>query len=64
LELNPNHAVFQVLKKLHEKGPSTEAFKDYCDILYGQALLMEGLTLDDPIGFANKVATLMAEARE
>jgi len=64
LELNPNHAVFQALKKLHEKSPSTEAFKDYCDLLYGQALLMEGLTLDDPIGFANKVATLMAEAKE
>lgn len=62
LELNPNHEVFQVLKNLHEKGPSPEAFKNYCELLYGQALLMEGLVPDDPISFANKIAALMAEA--
>lgn len=62
LELNPNHEVFQVLKSLHAKSPSPEAFKNYCDLLYGQALLMEGLVPDDPISFANKIAALMAEA--
>jgi molecular chaperone HtpG len=62
LELNPHHEVFQVLKKLYESNPSSEALRDYCELLYGQALLMEGLTPDDPAGFANKVAVLMAEA--
>ena len=62
LELNPNHQVFTVLKTLHEKGSTSEAFKNYCDLLYGQALLMEGLAPDDPVGFANKVANLMAES--
>lgn len=60
LELNPNHEVFQVLKSLYEKDPGSESFKDYCHLLYGQALLMEGLIPDDPKGFASKVAALMA----
>jgi molecular chaperone HtpG len=60
LELNPDHKIFAVLKNLHETAPSSEEFKDYCDLLYGQALLMEGLTPEDPISFANKVASLMS----
>ncbi|MDT8899788.1 molecular chaperone HtpG [Anaeroselena agilis] len=62
LELNPHHEVFRVLQKLHEQASSQDAFKDYCELLYGQALLMEGITPEDPVGFAAKVAALMAEA--
>ncbi|WP_425061084.1 Chaperone protein HtpG [Sporomusa carbonis] len=60
LELNPDHEIFSVLKNLYETAPGSDAFNDYCDLLYGQALLMEGLTPEDPISFANKVANLMA----
>ena len=59
LELNPDHELFGVLKKLHAAAPDSDNFKDYCELLYGQALLMEGLTPEDPIGFAAKVARLM-----
>ncbi|MDF2876661.1 MAG: htpG, partial [Sporomusa sp.] len=62
LELNPEHEIFAVLKSLHQTSPESEAFKDYCDLLYGQALLMEGIAPDDPISFANKVASLMARS--
>ncbi|MDF2633734.1 MAG: Chaperone protein htpG [Pelosinus sp.] len=60
LEINPNHDVFTALKNLHETQPASESFKDYCDLLYVQALLIEGLLPEDPISFANKVASLMA----
>jgi len=60
LELNPNHEVFKTLQSLHETAPDSEAFKDYCELLYVQALLIEGILPEDPIGFANKVANLMA----
>jgi len=59
LELNPDHAIFGVLKHLFESDPSSDAFKDYCDLLYGQALLVEGIAPEDPISFANKIAKLM-----
>jgi len=60
LELNPNHDVFKTLQNLHETAPDSEGFKDYCELLYVQALLIEGILPEDPIGFANKVASLMA----
>jgi molecular chaperone HtpG len=61
LELNPDHELFGVLKELHDTAPDSDNFKDYCELLYGQALLMEGLTPEDPIGFAAKVARLMTK---
>ena len=60
LELNPQHAVFTRLKELHSQGAEAADFRDYCDLLYGQALLMEGLPPEDPADFAAKVARLMA----
>ncbi|MGL5512784.1 MAG: molecular chaperone HtpG, partial [Sporomusa sp.] len=60
LELNPEHEIFAVIKNLYQADPDSDDFNDYCDLLYGQALLMEGITPDDPISFANKVASLMA----
>jgi len=59
LELNPEHELFGVLKNLFATAPDSENFKDYCELLYGQALLMEGLAPEDPAGFATKVARLM-----
>ena len=59
LELNPDHELFATLKNLHATAPASESFNDYCDLLYGQALLMEGLAPDDPIAFAARVAKLM-----
>ncbi|MCE5285618.1 MAG: molecular chaperone HtpG [Pelosinus sp.] len=62
LELNPNHAVFSTLRNLHETN--ADSFKDYCDLLYSQALLVEGILPEDPIGFANKIASLMAQSEK
>jgi len=64
LELNPNHPLFVTMQKLFEVGSGNEKFKDYVDLLYGQALLIEGLEVEDPLAFANKVAGLMVAAEE
>ena len=59
LELNPNHAIFERLKVLDEHKDSDE-FKTFCELLYAQALLIEGVMPDDPAALANKIAELMA----
>lgn len=64
LELNPNHPLFVTLQKLFEAGSGSQKFKDYVDLLYGQALLIEGLEVEDPLAFANKVAGLMVAAEK
>lgn len=63
LELNPDHEVFAALKDLYVTSPDSEAFQDYCDLLYVQAMLIEGLPPEDPIGFADKISRLMARTR-
>ncbi len=60
LEINPHHEVFSRLQSLHN-GEQNDTFKDYCEMLYAQALLIEGILPEDPIGFANKIAKLMAD---
>ena len=58
LELNAKHPVFQVLKDAQESG-DTEKVGKYADILYNQALIVEGLPIDDPVAYANAVASLL-----
>lgn len=60
LELNPGHDVIVKLRERAEAG--AEGIGDYAELLYGQALLAEGGTLDDPAGFAKRVSTLLAKA--
>ncbi|HIU63487.1 MAG TPA: molecular chaperone HtpG [Candidatus Avacidaminococcus intestinavium] len=61
LELNPEHDLFSRLQKIHETEKDSDDFKDYCQLLYDQALLIEGIMPDDPIAFADKVARLMSK---
>ena len=58
LELNGEHEVFAALKRLFEAGDK-EKLAAYSEILYDQALLIEGLALEDPVAYANNVCKLM-----
>ena len=57
LEINPNHPIFAKLKEVFAAKP--EALNDYADILYTQALLIEGLPIDDPADYARRIVSLM-----
>ncbi|CAM3715108.1 molecular chaperone HtpG [Erysipelothrix urinaevulpis] len=59
LEINPDHELLQALNSMYEKNPDT--LKDYADILYDQACLIEGLPIEDPVEFSKKIANLMIE---
>ncbi len=59
LELNPSHPVFETLARLFEGD--REKLKTYAGILYGEALLIEGMPLEDPAAFAAAVSSLMAQ---
>ena len=60
LEINPNHAIFGKLKQVFQENP--DALGDYADVLYDQALLIEGLPLDDPAAYARRIVDLMVNA--
>ena len=62
LEVNPDHDIFKVLQKVHEKDPGKVS--EYADLLYQQALLIEGFSIEDPVEFSNRICQLMKDASE
>jgi len=61
LEINPNHQIFEALKTVYQEDK--EMINDYADLLYNQALLIEGFSIEDPIAFSNKICELMIKAK-
>ena len=59
LEINPNHPIFEKLKDLYANDK--DKLKDYTKLLYDQALLIEGMSIDNPVEFANLVCELMTK---
>lgn len=57
LEINVNHEVFQSLKNAHSSDQ--EKLSLYTNLLYSQALLIEGLPLQDPVEFTNDMCKIM-----
>ncbi len=60
LEINPNHDLFKAIEHVYETDK--ESLSDYAWVLYHQAMLIEGLTIKDPVAFTNKMVQLMIKA--
>lgn len=59
LELNAAHPVFEKLTAMQQEG--SDKLAEYAKLLYDQALLIEGLPVEDPIAFSARICALMAE---
>ncbi|MED3981890.1 molecular chaperone HtpG [Priestia megaterium] len=57
LEINVNHDVFASLKDAFENDKSKLDL--YTNLLYNQALLIEGLSISDPVEFTNDICKIM-----
>lgn len=57
LEINVNHEVFHSLQDSFEKDKDKLAL--FTNLLYSQALLIEGLSIEDPVEFTNDICKLM-----
>lgn len=58
LEINEGHPVFQAMREAFQSDK--EKFGLYANLLYNQALIIEGLLPEDPVDFANSVCKLMS----
>ena len=58
LELNGSHEFYPALKAAVESG-DTEKVQDYAELLYDQALIIEGMPIEDPVAFSNRICKLM-----
>ena len=59
LEINPNHPIFEKLKALYVEDK--EKVKEVTDVLYDQALLIEGFPIQDPIAYSRKICELLVK---
>ncbi|MGI6204280.1 MAG: molecular chaperone HtpG [Anaerovoracaceae bacterium] len=59
LEINAGHPIMGSLEDAFENDK--DKLKNYAEILYDEALLIEGMPIDDPVAFSNKVCDLMVD---
>jgi molecular chaperone HtpG len=61
LEINPSHPIFVAMNRIFEEDRKSKVLEDYTDLLYDQALLLEGSKPKDSAAFAKAISKLMVE---
>ncbi|MHC4321819.1 MAG: molecular chaperone HtpG [Planctomycetota bacterium] len=61
LEINPSHPIFEAMNKIFKEDRKSKVLADYTDLLYNQALLLEGSKPKDSAAFAKAISRLMVE---
>ncbi len=59
LEINVNHPILEKLKKVYKKDKNL--FNDYAKVLYSEARLIEGLTIDNPTEISNIICNIISK---
>ncbi|MDY6062758.1 MAG: molecular chaperone HtpG [Erysipelotrichaceae bacterium] len=59
LEINPDHELFKTLTKAFNDNYDLD---DYAHVLYDQALLIAGLSIDDPIKFSKRISKILIKS--
>ena len=60
LEINPDHELFKAVESVYQKDENK--IDEYASLLYHQAMLIEGLPIEDPTEFSNNLVKLMIES--
>ena len=59
LEINENNKISEKIKKLYEEDK--EELKNYTKILYAQARLIEGLSVENPTEISNLICDILSK---
>jgi molecular chaperone HtpG len=62
MELNEKHKIFGVLLDMFEKDKNSLQLKKYSEMLYHQAMLIEGYELENPVEFSSLLSEMMVAA--
>ena len=62
LEINANHELFATLEHIHQNNP--DELHKYAKLLYNQALLIEGMPLENPVEFNNLMVELLVQSKK
>jgi molecular chaperone HtpG len=61
LEVNPTHPIIEHLRAMQEREPGSPQVTEWIEMLYDQALLTEGSSVEDPNRFARRMTALMTQ---
>jgi molecular chaperone HtpG len=61
LEINPSPLIFEAMNNIFKEDRKSKVLADYTDLLYNQALLLEGSKPKDSAAFAKTISRLMVE---
>jgi len=61
LEINPKHRLVEILKSLYDKDKDSSEVKQISEILFNQALLIEGYDLEDPVAYGSLINELLVK---
>ena len=59
LEINENHPISKKLKKLYKEDE--KGFENYIKILYGEARIVAGLSIDNPVEISDLIADVISK---
>ena len=59
LEINPDHSVFVNMRAIYSADENDSRIGEYTLLLYDMASLIEGMPVDDPVAFSDKICSLM-----
>ena len=59
LEINTSHEVFKAMGKEYQTNKKSDLFKEYSELLYDEACILENLPLEDTKLFASRMSKLM-----
>ena len=62
MELNEKHKIFGVLLDIYEADKESPQLKKYSEMLYQQAMLIEGYELENPVEFSKLLSEMMVAA--
>ncbi len=62
MELNEKHQIFTVLQDMYAKDKNSPHLKPFSELLYQQAMLIEGYELENPVEFSNLISDMMVTA--
>ncbi len=60
LEINPNHPIFDKLQYLYDNNDK-ETLGIYANLLFTQAMLIEGMPIENPVEFSEQMSAIMAK---
>jgi molecular chaperone HtpG len=60
LEINPSHPIVGYLNALYEQNATDERLNDGVRLVYEQAIIAEGQSVPDPLGYSKRVNALLS----